>query len=259
MAIAVARSGLTQGPRRAVPVTASALAVIVFGVVAEQGVAVLADPALQNKIFSHADWHRTARFGAQNWSLMHVARLSGETAFVQQYLFGLMPDLKAYGKYRALTEPFIVDAPLFAAENHIPQPLGISSLTEAPKPGLCSADGDGAYAGGVEDTRTRWNFQEQPVTFIRFFGYARNPAACDLKVDYVIAFYNGRILCVSRTGSSMWWNLPEAWQRMSISRSPFVFDFSCPFSAPAAPSSAFAVVAYIKNGPRLIRLPFLQN
>src|SRR5262249_51488827 len=136
---------------------------------------------------------------------------------------------KAAHKYLALTNDYIVDPTRFAALEGIPQPLRVLELPVASRPGICSEDGDAAFEGGDVDTRAHWHSHEQAVTFVRFYGYARNPASCDTQVDHVFAVdAQGLILCVSRTGRNMWWDLPMEWKARRISRSLFTFDFSCP-------------------------------
>lgn len=209
-------------------------------------------------IQTQAEWHLAARFGAQNWSLFYVARLSGASEFAQQYLLELMPAFKLAGKYKKLTSDFIADPTEFASAESIPQPVLVEGLPEMKSPGRCFEEGDGIFETVDPDQRAQWFLHEKPVRFIRFFGYARNPEGCDgSRVDHVIAVDKlGRILCVSRTGRNMWWDLPLEWKKRPISRSQFVFDFSCPLVGDLHDADRpYSVIAHIRDRKLLMRIP----
>jgi hypothetical protein len=210
------------------------------------------------KVSQYAEFHRAARFGTQNWNLVHVIRLSGDAIFVQEYLFKLMPEMKAYGKYKELTAGFVDNPEAFAVTERLPNPVPLKSLVTYSSDPTCFQDGDGAVVGG-SDTRMQWHhaFRDTAVPFVRFYGYAHRQSRCDQKVDHVLAVDSrGRILCVSRTGWFMWWELPEDWKKKTMLRRNFTFDFSCPLrGATADASPPYSVLAYIREGHQLMIIP----
>lgn len=182
------------------------------------------------EVRSLSEWHVKARDGSRDWNLYDLARLTGDAGWAQLGLFQILSDMKRWGKYPELTRDFINDPGAFARNHGLSAQRLAGTTTRLGNDGACNVlFGSGALLGSSPDKRAQWHYQETPVNFVRFFGYARHPTKCNKKVDYVFAVDGkGTVICVSRTARPRHWDWPVELHRVAISGSEFVFDFSCP-------------------------------
>ena len=225
------------------------------GLLVAIGVLGLFVPAVANgdlQVRKYTEWHLAARFGAQNYQAMHMARLSGHPRFYQLYAMHLIPDLKRMGKYRALTSDFIADPAAFIAAEGIV---------------LADANDGGQICQGQErfrasqrtfigaDNRSGWNLPRKSwLNLVWTYGYALAPA-CKKPVDFVfIADKDGKVLCVSRPGRPMMADIPPESRLLLGRHADAVFNFSCPLKDTYGATAPYEVYSWTRVDRSLIKL-----
>ncbi|WP_108513293.1 hypothetical protein [Bradyrhizobium algeriense] len=212
-------------------------------------------PAVANgdrQVRSYNEWHLAARFGAQNYHAIHMARLSGHQRFYQLYAMHLIPDLEKLGKYRELSSDFIADAASFVAgEGLVPMEANDGDeICQGREPFRASQR---TFIGA--DNRSGWNLpRESWLNLVWTYGYALGPG-CRKPVDFVfIADKDGNVLCVSRPGSRMMSDIPPESMRLLDRRADAVFNFSCPLKDTYEATAPYEVYSWTRADRALVRL-----
>lgn len=196
-------------------------------------------------------FHLEARFGAQNYQAVHMARFSGDQAFFSTYALQLLPDLKRVGKYHALTDDFIDDAASFIASEHI----DLSTAQEASGKS-CGPTAVGELTKIQPDTRWTWNFSNQSkLSLVWAYGYAL-AADCKKPADFVFtADANNKVLCVSRPGRPMLRDLPSESLVPLGKHADAVFNFSCPLAGDYDSTAPYKVYTWSRADHSLVVFP----
>jgi hypothetical protein len=211
-------------------------------------------PALPNgtKVF-HAQraWDLDARFGAQNYHAVHMARFSGDQGFFRTYALQLLPDLKRMGKYRAISDDFIADAESFISSEHI----DLASAKEASEKS-CGSTAVGELTKIGPDKRWVWNLGNQPkLDLVWAYGYAL-ASDCKKPADFVfIADAHDKVLCVSRPGRPMLRDIPTESLVPLGRHADAVFNFSCPLAGDYDSTAPYRVYTWSRAGRSLVAFP----
>jgi hypothetical protein len=200
-------------------------------------------------------WHLEARFGAQNYHAIHMARLSGDQAFYSTYVFQLIPDLKRMGKYRALSDDFIADSASFIAAEHI-------DLADAKQASdkSCGATAVGELTDIGPDLRASWNFGNQrKLSLVWAYGYAL-AADCRKPADFIfMADAHDKVLCVSRPGRPMLRDLPTESAVPLGRHADAVFNFSCPLAGDYDSTAPYKVYTWSRADRSLVAFPIREQ
>lgn len=192
------------------------------------------------------EYYEAARFGTQNWNPVMQTRLSGALSFNVEYLFGVLPGLKKYGKDKALTEPFIDDPALWAKQHG----FTVQSFEKYKEPSYTvKCEGFKDVIGFSEDLRG--GFSNPPrnpeIKFVRAFGIILSPENCNEIPDFVfMADGKGKILCVSRPGMRTW-DIDSQYHERLVNKSHGIIDFSCPLDKGYKDQLPYQLFAFFKD------------
>lgn len=167
--------------------------------------------------------------GTINWNMKSAFRLSSVYELPWLYL-DTLPQLKAAGRARVLTDPFIPAGDVDAQTRRALDDVIRGRVEDLTRSARCAARGDARVVDAMIDERFLPRIRRHGTPFLRTIGSFRDPEACDDFLHRVMVVAHGNVpLCTGRTNVFLWEDLPPRDQLRGVTDTPYAFDVSCPF------------------------------